>query len=405
MAVLEMVERVRGAWAKGNAAIGVFIDLKKAFDTVDHGLLLAKLEHYGVRGPALSLLRSYMEGRSQYVAYGGAESGRGQVECGVPQGSVLGPLFFVIYVNDMFRALEGIDSVLFADDTNLYAEDDDLERLFGRVNRGLEALGRWFRCNRLTLNLKKTEFIYFGGPKGQDIGSLELIVGGDAIKQVTDARFLGVWVDEKLSWNVHIDRVRSKVGQLLGVVGRASAVLGSGALLSLYNGLVLPHLQYCLVVWGDFQGDGNGTRGAALLRLQKRFAGLIEGRRGRYHADPLFAKYGILKVGDLCKQQLRVHAWRFWNGRLPANQAAMLERVDGVHSYGTRRAGAGLYISTRDHRSIGYKVPSEWAALPVELRGAQSLAAFKRTSRAGFIRAYGLYECGVRNCYVCGGNV
>ena len=107
------------------------------------------------------------------------------------QGSVLGPLFFIIYVNDMFRACEGMDPVLFADDTNIYAEDDDLGRLFEKVNRGLEALGRWFKCNRLTLNLKKTEFIFFGGPKGQDLGNLKLTVGGEVIKQITDARFLG----------------------------------------------------------------------------------------------------------------------------------------------------------------------------------------------------------------------
>ena len=252
-----------------------------------------------MRGVALALLQSYLRERSQYVVYGGVESGRGQVTCGVPQGSVLGPLFFVIYVNDMFRACEGIDPVLFADDSNFYAEDNDLEHLFERVNRGLEALGRWFKCNRLTLNLKKTEFIFFGGPKGQDLGRLSLTAGGEVIKQVSEARFLGVWVDEGLRWTAHIDKVRSKVGQLLGVVGRASAVLWPGALLSLYNGLVLPHLQYCLMVWGDFQGDSNGTRGAALVRLQKRYAGLIAGKRGRYHVDPLFAKHCILKVGDL----------------------------------------------------------------------------------------------------------
>ena len=131
---------------------------------------------------------------------------------------------------------------------------------------------------------------------------------------------------------------------------------------------------------------------------------MIAGARGRYHADPLFAKFGIIKVGDLCRQQIRVHAWRFWNNQLPPNQAAMLERVDRVHSYGTRGAGAGLYISTRDHRSVGYRVPSEWAVLPLELRGLGSLAAFKRTSRAGFIRDYRLTVCGVVDCYVCGGN-
>ena len=145
MAILDMVEMLRSAWNRGNVALGVFIDLKKAFNTVDHRVLLAKLEHYGVREGALGLLESYLEGRSQYVVYGGAESGRGRVECGVPQGSVLGPLFFLIYVNDMVRVSGDLGFVLFADDTNIFAEGRDPVELFGRVNGGLVELDRWFR--------------------------------------------------------------------------------------------------------------------------------------------------------------------------------------------------------------------------------------------------------------------
>ena len=122
--------------------------------------------------------------------------------------------------------------------------------------------------------------------------------------------------------------------------------------------------------------------------------------RGRYHADPLFALHGMLKVGDLYRQQLRVHAWRFWNGRLPGNQAAMLGRTGDVHGYGTRSARAGMFVSTRDHRSVGYRVPKEWAALPEEQRGG-ALAAFKRRSRGGFLGEYGAFVCDVPGCGVC----
>ena len=94
-----------------------------------------------------------------------------------------------------------------------------------------------------------------------------------------------------------------------------------------------------------------------LLRLQKRFMGLIAGRRGLFHADPLFLEYGVLKIGDLYRQQLRVHAWQFWQGRLPQNQAAMLGRVESTHGHNTRAARAGLYLSAREHRSVGMGDP------------------------------------------------
>ena len=179
-----------------------------------------------------------------------------------------------------------------------------------------------------------------------------------------------------MAWTGHIGRVRARVGRLVGVMGRASTVLGGRSLLSLYNGLVLPHLQYCLMVWGDFQGCRNMTLGESLLRYQKRLAGLVSGRGGLYHSDPLFAQCGMLKVADLYKQQLRVHAWKFWNGRLPVGQAAMLGRASGVHGHATRAARSGLYVSSRDHRMVGYRVSKEWAGLSEAQRGVRSLAAF-----------------------------
>ena len=233
------------------------------------------------------------------------------------------------------------------------------------------------------------------------MGGLE--IGGGSLRRVEGARFLGVWVDEGLKWTGHIERVRTKVGQLVGVLGRAAAVLGGRSVLSLYNALVLPHLQYCLMVWGDFREGGNQTVGGSLLRHQKSVARMVAGVRGRCHADPLLAEGGMLKIGDLYRQQLRVHAWRFWHGKLPANQAAMLGRTDGVHGHATRAARAGLYLSARDHRSVGYRVPKEWATVTEAQRMVGSLASFKRGSRDGFLPKYRAFECGVRGWGVCSG--
>jgi hypothetical protein len=119
----------------------------------------------------------------------------------------------------------------------------------------------------------------------------------------------------------------------------------------------------CPMVWGNFEADRNKVQRETLLKLQKRFLGIITGKGGRYNADPLFAKYGILKVGDLYRQQLRMHAWKFHNDRLPDSQAAMVARVGESHSYGTRAACSGLVVSTGDRRRVGYRVLTEWGTL------------------------------------------
>ena len=347
-------------------------------------------------------MESYLEGRSQYVCYGGFESQRGKVECGVPQGSVLGPLFFILYVNDMARACKGLELVLFADDTSSFARGKDPERLLDQVSNELGLLSKWFGKNKLTLNIKKTEYVYFGGVHRHPTNEQGLMIGREQVRRVEEARFLGVWVDEGLRWVGQIDRVKRKVSQLLGVVGRAGAVLGGRQMLTLYNSMVLPHLQYCLIVWGDFQAGRNTVRGESLLKLQKRFMGLVAGKRGRFHADPLFGEFGVLKIDDLYRQQLRVYAWQFWKKRLPQGQAVMLGRVDNIHRHNTRAASAGLFLSERNHRSVGYRVPKEWATLSDELRNFGTIMGFKKKSKREFLGNYKAFECRERGCQVCG---
>ena len=346
-------------------------------------------------------LDSYLRDRSQYLTYGSFESEKGRVECGVPQGSVLGPLFFLLYVNDMVRASDEIDLVLFADDTNIFCKGKSHSELFERVNRGLLAISKWFRCNKLTLNLKKTEYVYFGGPGGRIVPQGGIKIGSETINRVSGARFLGVWVDEGLKWAGHIERVRAKVGRLLGVLGRAWATLGGQSVRQLYNALVLPHLQYCLLVRGDIEEGRNKKYGESLLWYQKRFMGLIADVKGKYHSDPYFSKFNILKIHDLYKQQLRVHAWKFTRGKLPESQVALLTKVSEVHRHNTRSAKSGLFYSTQDHRSVGYRIPREWQSLTEELRQVSSLGGFKKKSKGEFIAEYKKFQCQEKHCYIC----
>ena len=252
------------------------------------------------------------------------------------------------------------------------------------------------------MNLKKTEYLFFGAPRQRDIGQLTLAIGGVPIKRVEGARFLGVWVDNELKWTEHINKVKTKIGQLLGVVGRASSVLDGGSLRTLYNGIVLPHLQYCLIVWGDFVGGRNKTLASSLLKYQKRFVGLISQCKGRYHSDPLFAKYGMLKVDDLYRQQLRMYGWQFWNGCLPKGQSVMFQRTVERHGHATRSAGLGITIETRDQGSIKYRLPKEWSLIPEELKENRSITAFKRCSKKLLVEQYSMFVCSENGCMICG---
>ena len=160
MAILDMVENIRKAWEDGEYCLGVFIDFKKAFDTVDHSILLGKLEHLGIRGLPLELIRSYLSNRKQYVVFGDSESPQRDVSVGVPQGSILGPLFFLLYINDLAAASPFFRYILFADDTNIFASGKDKGNLLRGINSELGKLSSWFAHNRLTLD--KTKFINFG---------------------------------------------------------------------------------------------------------------------------------------------------------------------------------------------------------------------------------------------------
>ena len=284
---------------------------------------------------------------------------------------------------------------------SIYAEAGNHLELFQKVNRGQGELSRWFRCNKLTLNLKKTEYVYFGGQGGRIVPDGGLRIGNDPIRRVQGVKFLGMWVDEGLKWSGHIEKVKTKVSRLLGVLGRARSVLGGDLVLRLYNALVLPHLQYCLMIWGDFEEGRNKVLGDTLLKHQKKFLGIITGKRGMYHSDPIFSQLGLLKINDIYRLQLRVYALKFLKGKLPENQATMLCKISDSHGHNTRSARTGLSISAQDHRSIGYRVPREWLSLSESMRETSSFGGIKRKSKQEFLKSYEAIKCNIQGCLIC----
>ena len=194
-ALISMTEAIRNTIDNKKYGCGVFIDLKKAIDTVNHSILLRKLEHYGIRGVALDWFTSYLLGRKQYVSVNGHISGYCEITFGVPQGSVLGPLLFLIYINDLPSVSKSLAFYLFADDTNIYFEASDLFTLQKVLNRELRHVKKWLDANKLSLNIDKTNFVVFHSPARKLTEPIVLKFGRKKISRTDHVRFLGVLLD------------------------------------------------------------------------------------------------------------------------------------------------------------------------------------------------------------------
>ena len=154
-AIIELVDKITKAIENNEFTVGIFLDLSKAFDTVNHGILLKKLYFYGIRGKCHAWIKDYLSNRKQIVKYDQIRSSEKTVTCGVPQGSILGPLLFLIYINDLNNSTTKLSTILFADDTNLFCSGKDIYELESIVNTELTRVQEWLTLNQLTLNIKK----------------------------------------------------------------------------------------------------------------------------------------------------------------------------------------------------------------------------------------------------------
>ena len=201
-------------------ALGVFIDLQKAFDTVDHEILLTKLNHYGIRGAANDWFRSYLSNRKQFVRIEEADSITASVNIGVPQGSVLGPLLFLLYINDLHLCIKHSKTRYFADDTCLLLVGKSLKQLKKHMNCDLKHLYSWLVANKISLNKDKTETILFRHPNKKINYDLKLKLNGKKLQLTNSVKYLGVHLDSHLNWSKHIEVLAPKLNRAAGMLAK-----------------------------------------------------------------------------------------------------------------------------------------------------------------------------------------
>ena len=207
--LIDITETIRNSIDQKKFGCGIFLDLKKAFDTVNHDMLLTKLEHYGIRDISLNWFKSYLSDRKQFVHINGQNSSLCDIVCGVPQGSVLGPLLFLLYVNDLPNISKKLNFFLFADDTNIYLDSFNLYSLQTIVNKELSKLYDWLCINRLSLNISKTNFVIFN-PPNKPTSTVTILINKIAIKEESFVKYLGIFIDSKLTFKFHIEELKKK---------------------------------------------------------------------------------------------------------------------------------------------------------------------------------------------------
>ena len=242
---------------------GVFLDLAKAFDTVNHEILLRKLDHYGIRGIVHDWFKNYLINRQQIVKYKLVKSDSMTIKCGVPQGSVLGPLLFLIYMNDISKCSKILSFILFADDTNLFYSHKNADVLIKTMNQELRKITSWLFVHKLSLNVKKTHFMIFKTKRKKLNQTLSIEINNQKIHKVKCTKFLGLYIDDELSWKYHIDQITTKISKMAGIMARARHYLSTQ---TIYNTMVYPYLTYCSVIWSSTYP----TRLKSLFTIQKK---------------------------------------------------------------------------------------------------------------------------------------
>ena len=378
-ALVSLTETVKNTLDNKRFGCGIFIDLQKAFDTVNHKILLSKLEHYGVRGCALEWFRSYLSDRKQYVSVNGSNSNLLSIACGVPQGSVLGPLLFLIYINDLPSSSKKLNFYLFADDTNIYCESSDLSNLIKIVNRELRSVKKWLDANKLSLNIDKTNFIIFHSSSSSVPSDAVVKIGKKHIKRVKFVKFLGLLLDEHLSWKYNLSELSKKLARTCGIFFRIRNLLPLDVLLCLYNALFLSFLQYGLIVWG-------GTYASyiePIFKLQKKAVRAISFQSRLSPSLPIFKDLKLLKLSEIFELRLSTFVFDSVNKTSPSCFHNFFLFNSSVHQYSTRQASQGdLYLLRKNSsqyglKSIRYLGAKLWNSLPVELRNAPSKVSFK----------------------------
>lgn len=354
----------------------LFIDLKKAFDTIDHRVLLRKLNYCGIRGLANKLFESYLTGRKQYVSVNGAFSSERDVTVGVPQGSNVGPLLFLLYINDLAKLKLHGNPRMFADDTSLSYQNANPDLIIQHMKEDLTVLHHFFAENMLSLNLLKTKFMLFHSPRLKIPRHADLVVNTTVVDKVQSFKYLGLTFDSKLQWNEHISSLQRELSATCGVMWKVSKFMPQKELLAMYHAFVQSKLQYLVSVWGAATKTAiralQSTQNRCLKILYQRPLLFSTLRLFKEAADailPIAAlreKEGLVKMHNILTNPRTLH-----NRQLQHTSTRYPLRSQAVLVIGRPKTEAGK-------KSFAYFGYNRYNALPPHMKAERNMERFKK---------------------------
>ena len=374
-AIIEFLENINDSFNENKHHLSIYLDFSKAFDTVCHEILLKKIEHMGFRGPILQWITSYLTNRKQFVTIGDASSPLLDISMGVPQGSTLGPLLFILYINDMSNSLSCLKTIHFADDSTLHLTMNKNENIALRVNAELAIINTWLISNKLFLNIDKTKYMIFSiKDKPPD---LRLEIGNSLIQRTNVQKFLGIYIDDRLTFRDHVNKICAKMSQRVGVMRRLRVFLPRDILKQLFYTFIYSRFTYGITCYGS----------AYLNQIQRIKKVINRSLKLVFNSTvltpELLKREKVLDFDMAYKYFCQIKMYKILRLNNHESLASKIESFQTHHAYDTRAVSLNeltspLYRRTKCQNSFVYRGIKFWKIIPPDIRNIpDDLNAFK----------------------------